>query len=134
MRNRSDLYGLMAKREEMKQAKAAREVGKIAQAQSHAEALTERLRSILAERQVKGPVLAAQLQSTSTLSGKIAAEAAIQSQKARELAEAVAQSRAKLAEQSHKAQYLSKAATDTRRIEQDDRETRQNAALSTGRR
>ena len=134
MRNRSDLYGLMAKREEMKQAKAAREVGKIAQAQSHAEALTERLRSILAERQVKGPVLAAQLQSTSTLSGKIAAEAAIQSQKARELAEAVAQSRAKLAEQSHKAQYLSQAATDARRTEQDDRETRQNAALSTGRR
>lgn len=134
MRNRSDLYGLMAKREEMKQAKAAREVGKIAQAQSQAEALTERLRSILAERQVKGPVLAAQLQSTSTLSGKIAAEAAIQSQKARELADAVAQSRAKLAEQSHKAKYLSQAATDARRTEEDDRETRQNAALSTGRR
>lgn len=134
MRNRSDLYSLMAKKQDIQKAQAANEVQKLSQAQTHAEALTERLRSILAERQVKGPVLAAQLQSSSTLNGKIAAEAAMQSQRAEELAQATAESRARLAVQSHKARYLSDTASDARRSEADNREKRLEISLSTGRR
>ena len=128
MRNRSDLYGLMAKKEAAAKVQKVRELRNISNAHSQAEMLTEKLRTILEERKVKGPVMAAQLRAASTLNTKIAAEAATQSQRKEQLAKELEQSRAEFARQDYKTQYLLNAAAKARAEEQDEREARELAA------
>lgn len=128
MRNRSDLYGLMAKKEAAAKVQKVRELRNISNAHSQAEMLTEKLRTILEERKVQGPVMAAQLRAASTLNTKIAAEAATQSQRKEQLAKELEQSRAEFARQDYKTQYLLNAAAKARAEEQDEREARELAA------
>ena len=134
MRNRSDLYTLMAKKEAAVKAEKMRELRKITAAHSQAEMLSERLRTILDERQVKGPVLAAQLRSASSLNTKIAAEAAVQSERKIELSKQLEQSRTEFARQDYKAQYLVNAAAKARAEEADEREAREMASRPVPRR
>ncbi|OUD10186.1 hypothetical protein BVC71_01325 [Marivivens niveibacter] len=134
MRNRSDLYTLMAKKEAATKAEKMRELRNITAAHNQAEMLSERLRTILDERQVKGPVLAAQLRSASSLNTKIAAEAAVQSERKVELSKKLEQSRTEFARQDYKTQYLVNAAAQARAEEEDEREAREMASRPVPRR
>lgn len=131
MRQKSDLYRLMARQEEARKAAALADLRKLHDAHAQAEHLTQKLRGILAERQVSGPVLAADLRSASTLNSKIAAEAANQSAKAQQLATALDESRSELAKQSHKARFLDEAAAKARREEAETKQALADASRPT---
>ena len=134
MRNRSDLYSLMAKKEEAAKAAVLSEVRNLQAAHSRASELTEKLRDIVNERQVSGPGTAAELRSNAHLNTKLAAEAANQSARATELASALDATRQSLAAQSHKARFLNDAAQQARRAEEEEREKRMEASRITPRR
>ena len=128
MRNRSSLYTLMAKRESAKKADAVKEMRRLHDAHARAEMLSNRLREILDERAVSGPVLAAQLRSVSTLNTKIAAEAMTQNERKAELSDALDKSRQELARQDYKSKFLLEAATRARAEEDREAENRAEAA------
>ncbi len=128
MRKRSNLYSMMAKVESAKKAEKVKELRELHNAHSHADEMTTRLREILEDRQVKGPVLAAQLRNASTLNTKIANEAATQAERTEQLAKALDQSRAEFAQQDYKTQYLLTAATKARREEREEAEARAEAS------
>ena len=127
MRNRSSLYSLMAKRVAAKKADAVKEMRRLHDAHSRAEVLSNRLREILDERAVSGPVLAAQLRSASTLNTKIAAEAVTQNQRKAELSDALDRSRLELARQDYKSKFLLDAAAQARAEEDREAENRAEA-------
>ena len=122
MRKRSDLYALMAKREQVRKAETIQSFRDLHNAQTQAEMMRVRLREILDERQVTGPVLAAELRSASSLNTKIAAEAAVQTERAAKLADEVESFRSEMAKQNHKTNYLLDAAKKAKRDEAEEAE------------
>lgn len=129
MRNRSDMIGMMAKREEARKAAAMNQLRRLHEAHEQTQAMTDRLRTILADRRVDGPVSAAELRTAAMLNTKLAAECANQSERLNHLHAQLEQQRNDFAQKSHRAQYLEDAAHRAKAEEAEEREARAQASM-----
>lgn len=108
MTDKARTLSLMALKQKAKVAETLTEVGKLARQKAEAEAMTERLESMIAQRRegATGPRLATDLMAERKLTGQLLTEAERQRERWATLANELVQHQATLAQQEHRLSTL----------------------------
>lgn len=108
MTDKARTLSLMALKQKARVAETLTEMGRIARQKAEAEAMAEKLESMLAQRRegATGPRLATDLMAERNLTGQLLTEAERQRQRWATLAQDLVQHQASLAQQEHRLQTL----------------------------
>lgn len=130
MTDKARTLSLMALKQKAKVAETLTEVGKLARQKAEAEAMTERLESMIAQRRegATGPRLATDLMAERKVTGQLLSEAERQRERWATLANDLVQHQAALAQQEHRLSTLGDKAKEEKAKAAAEKQAKADAA------